>query len=65
MSEDRVYKLIKPQADFIRSKAKYPAYVASWGTGKSLALIARAVKESEAYPGNTIVTGKQIGRAHV
>jgi len=52
MSEDRVYKLIKPQADFIRSKAKYPAYVASWGTGKSLALIARAVKESEAYPGN-------------
>jgi len=52
MSEDRVYKLIKPQADFIRSKAKYPAYVASWGTGKSLALIARAVKESETYPGN-------------
>lgn len=49
---DRVFKLIKPQADFIRSEARYPAYVGGWGTGKSTALIAKGVLLSEKYPGN-------------
>lgn len=49
---DRVIRLIPPQADFIRSKARYPAYIASWGTGKSLALIMRSMMLSEQYPGN-------------
>lgn len=49
---DRVFNLIKPQADFIQSKARHPAYVGSWGTGKSTALIAKAMTLSEQYPGN-------------
>lgn len=49
---DKVFRLIVPQAEFIKSKIKYPAYVGSWGTGKSLALIAKAMVESEKYPNN-------------
>lgn len=49
---DRVFRLIKPQADFIQSKARHPAYVGSWGTGKSTALIAKAMYLSEQFPGN-------------
>lgn len=49
---DRVFNLIKPQADFIRSEARHPAYVASWGTGKSTALIARAMLLSENHRDN-------------
>lgn len=49
---DRIFNLIQPQADFIRSTARYPAYVGAWGTGKSMALIARAMRMSEEYPNN-------------
>ena len=49
---DRVFRLIESQAGFIMSTARYPAYVASWGTGKSTALIARAMMLSEQHPGN-------------
>ncbi len=49
---DRVFRLIKPQAGFIQSEARHPAYVGSWGTGKSTALIAKAMKLSEDHPGN-------------
>lgn len=49
---DRVFRLIVPQANFIKSQVKHPAYVASWGTGKSLALIAKAMLESEKFPNN-------------
>lgn len=49
---DRVFNLIRPQAEFIRSTARYPAYVGAWGTGKSTALIARAMILSEQCPNN-------------
>lgn len=49
---DRVIHLIRPQANFIRSEERFPAYVGSWGTGKSLALIMRAMMQSEKYPNN-------------
>lgn len=49
---DRIFNLTKQQAGFIRSEARYPAYVASWGTGKSTALIARSMMLSENHPGN-------------
>lgn len=49
---DKIFNLISAQAGFIKSEARYPAYVAGWGTGKSTALIARAMILSEKYPNN-------------
>lgn len=45
-------ELIPAQAGFLMSGARYPAYVGAWGTGKSAAMIARAVKHSEEHPRN-------------
>lgn len=50
--KDRVFNLTKPQANFILSEKRYPAFVGGWGTGKSTALIAKAMMLSEKYPGN-------------
>jgi hypothetical protein len=50
--DDKVFRLTRAQAGFIRSESRYPAYVGSWGTGKSTALIAKAVMLSERYPNN-------------
>lgn len=50
--DDKVFRLIPPQAGFIQSAVRYPAYVAAWGCGKSTALIARAMIASETYPDN-------------
>lgn len=55
---DRVFRLIKPQADFIRSDARYPAYVAAWGTGKTTAAIGRVMRMCE-MPGNLGLIGRQ------
>jgi hypothetical protein len=49
---DKVFNLIKPQANFISCRARYPAYVAAWGTGKSMSLIAKGMMESEQHNGN-------------
>lgn len=49
---DRVFTLIQPQSGFIRTEARYPAYVGSWATGKSLAGIGKGVALSEEFPGN-------------
>lgn len=49
---DRVFNLTKPQANFILSEKRYPAFVGGWGTGKSTALIAKAMYLSETYPNN-------------
>ena len=46
------FKLIQPQADFIRTEKRYPAYVSAWATGKTLAGIGRAMYLSENYPKN-------------
>lgn len=56
---DRVFNLIQPQADFIRTEARYPAYVGGWGTGKSTAGIGRAMRFSEMYPGNLGLVGRK------
>lgn len=49
---DTVINLKPWQAKFIRTKARYPANVAGWGTGKSLSGIGRAMRMSEQYPDN-------------
>lgn len=55
---DRVYRLIPPQAGFIRSQKRYPAYVAAWGTGKTTAGIGRLMRLCE-YSNNLILVGRQ------
>jgi hypothetical protein len=49
---DTVIRLIKAQSDFVMTPARYAAYVAAWGTGKTLAGIGRAMRLSEEYPEN-------------
>ncbi len=49
---DRVFKLLQAQDGFIFSESRYPAYIAAWGTGKSFALIQRAMILSEESPKN-------------
>ena len=41
--QDKVFHLLKPQDGFIFSEARFPAYIGAWGTGKSFALIQRAM----------------------
>lgn len=40
------------QFDYVYSKKKYPAFVAAWGTGKSMCLIIRAMILSQKYKNN-------------
>jgi len=40
------------QSGFIESKARYPAFVAGWGTGKTMCAIAKGLELSVRYPGN-------------
>lgn len=49
---DKVFKLIPPQAGFFSTNARYPAYVAGWATGKSLVGILKAMKFSQEFPKN-------------
>lgn len=51
-ANDRVFNLIPPQSGFLRTEARYPAYVASWATGKSLTGIGKAMAQSEEFPNN-------------
>lgn len=50
--EDRVFKLIPSQSGFFKSRARYPAYVGAWGTGKSMVGIAKCTALSEESPDN-------------
>ncbi|MBK8871619.1 MAG: hypothetical protein IPN19_11405 [Elusimicrobia bacterium] len=50
--EKKVFHLTIPQAKFILSEKRFPAFVGGWGTGKSTALIAKAMMQSEKFPGN-------------
>jgi len=47
-----VFKLIKPQADFILSRVRYPAFVGAWGTGKTAMGISKIMSLSKTYPNN-------------
>ena len=40
------------QMDFVTSKARFPAMVAAWGTGKTMCGILKAMENSIEYPGN-------------
>lgn len=55
---DRVFNLMIPQARFIRSTKRYPAYVAAWGTGKTTAGIGRLMRLCE-FPNNLILVGRK------
>ena len=46
------FKLKKFQGKFVFSKAKFPAFKAGWGTGKTLCAIIRALYYSKNIPGN-------------
>lgn len=45
-------ELKKFQSDFVYSTAKFPAFVAAWGTGKTLCAILRGILCSENVPSN-------------
>jgi len=49
---DKVFTLIYPQSWFMRSKARHPAYVSAWATGKTTAGIGKAMELSTRYPKN-------------
>jgi hypothetical protein len=51
-SSDQIHELIPAQDGFIFTSARYPAYVAAWGTGKSESAIIKAMDLSESYAGN-------------
>lgn len=49
---DLVIRPIPAQAGFLMSRARYPAFVGAWGTGKSMTGIGKAVALSEGHPEN-------------
>jgi len=50
--DDKVFNTFPAQDGYMFSEAKYPAYVAAWGTGKSFSAIQRAIMLSEESPDN-------------
>lgn len=51
-NNDLILNLIPAQAGFLYGPAVFPAFVASWGTGKSTMGIIKAMNLSEDYPNN-------------
>ena len=49
------YKVFKHQNNFIRSKSKYPALVAGYGSGKTVAFVLKAILEAGRNPCKTIL----------
>lgn len=49
------YKVFKHQDAFIRSKAKYPALVAGYGSGKTVAFVLKGLLEAGRNPNKTIL----------
>ena len=55
------FTLKAPQIDFIGSPEQFPAYIAGVGTGKSTALIAKAILHSQESPDNLgVIVRKQF-----
>ena len=49
------YQVFQHQNDFIRSDAKYPALVAGYGSGKTVAFCFKAILEAGRNPKKTIL----------
>ena len=49
------FKVFKHQNNFIRSQAKYPALVAGYGSGKTVAFVLKAILEAGRNPTKTIL----------
>jgi len=49
------FKVFKHQNNFIRSQAKYPALVAGYGSGKTVAFVLKAILEAGRNPKKTIL----------
>ena len=49
------FKVFKHQNEFIRSQAKYPALVAGYGSGKTVAFVLKAILEAGRNPKKTIL----------
>ena len=52
MPDDKTYRLKVFQDNFVFSKARFPALVSAWGTGKTFCLITRALKACKDFPNN-------------
>ena len=49
------FKVFQHQNKFIRSEAKYPALVAGYGSGKTVAFVLKAILEAGRNPKKTIL----------
>ena len=47
------------QEDYLFTHAPYPAFVAAWGTGKTMTALDRGIALSEQYPGNAGLIGRR------
>lgn len=55
---------LKPfQFDFVYSRARYPAFAAGWGTGKTMCAISRGLLYSELIPDNLGVIFRKTARS--
>ena len=52
VDSQRYKKLIPCQREFYTSKARFPAFVAGWGTGKTMCMILKAIFLCQKYPNN-------------
>lgn len=60
MTQTNSFELKQQQVDFVGSPLQFPAYIAAVGTGKSTALIAKALLESKTSPNNLgVIVRKQ------
>ncbi len=57
-TDEKVIDLTVTQARFILTETRYPAYVASWGTGKTMTGIGK-IKRLAEYPHNLILVGRK------
>ncbi len=48
--------------DFFTSRARFPAMVAAWGTGKTMCGILKAMDHSVRYPGNLGLIVRKVGK---
>lgn len=53
-SEAKGWTLTQPQSDFFHLNCKYPAFIGGYGSGKTQAMIARAMQDKMIYPQGTV-----------